>query len=225
VVSEKLKERTRVKSIQQGGKMKKVILLSFCILLLFAATSAYAADKFALGKGNIALKVDYFSFTDDVFDEIDLDQGVYAGLEGSFAISPNLYLALEAGWAGTSNDEDIIVFGIPTNVDIDVTYVPVELNLKYAVEFAPRWVFGMGAGVSYNYFNIEVDIDGASADEDDWLLGGQVFADLTYKMGSWFFGINGKYQFTEDIELGPEDIETDTNASNFRVGAQIGVMF
>jgi len=191
--------------------------LSFCIVLLLASTSAYAADKFALGKGNVALKVDYFSFTDDVFDDIDLQDGVYVGLEGSFAIAPNLYLAAEAGWAGTSNDEDI--------VDIDVTYVPVELNLKYAVEFAPRWVFGIGAGASYNYFNIDVDIDRTSGDEDDWLWGGQAFADLNYKMGSWFFGINGKYQFTEDIELGSDDEETDTNANNWRFGAQLGVMF
>ena len=204
--------------------MKKVILLSFCIILLLAAaTSAYAADKYALGMGNVALKVDYFSFTEDVFDEIDLEDGVYVGLEVSRALMPNLYLGAEAGWAETSNDEDIIVFGRRTNVDIDVTYVPVELNLKYAVEFAPRWVFGVGAGASYNYFNIDVDIDGDSGDEDDWLWGGQAFADLTYKTGSWFFGINGKYQFTDDIEL--DDEETDTNANNWRVGAQIGVMF
>ena len=205
--------------------MKKVILLSFCIVLLLAATSAYAADKYALGNGNVALKVDYFSFTDDVFDDIDLQDGVYVGLEGSFAIAPNLYLAAEAGWAGTSNDEDIIVFGRRTNVDIDVTYVPVELNLKYAVEFAPRWVFGIGAGVSYNYFEVELDVDGNDGDQDDWLFGGQVFADLTYKSGAWFFGINGKYQMTEEIELGDDDVETDMNANNWRVGAQIGVMF
>ena len=205
--------------------MKKVILLSFCIVLMLAATSAYAADRNALGKGNVALKVDYFSFTEDVFDGIDLEDGVYVGLEGSLALMPNLYLVAEAGWAGTSNDEDIIVFGRRTNVDIDVTYVPVELNLKYAVEFAPRWVFGIGAGASYNYFNIDVDIDRTSGDEDDWLWGGQAFADLNYKMGSWFFGINGKYQFTEDIELGSDDEETDTNANNWRFGAQLGVMF
>lgn len=201
--------------------MKKVILLSFCMVLLLAATSAYAADKYALGKGNLALKVDYISFTDDAFDEIDLEDGVYVGLEGSLALMPNLYLAAEAGWAGTSNDDDITVLGRTRSVDIDVTYVPVELNLKYAVEFVPSWVFGIGAGASYNYFKIDADI----ADEDDWLFGGQVFADLTYKTGGWFFGINGKYQITEDIELGSDDEETDTNANNWRVGAHIGVMF
>lgn len=190
---------------------------------MLATTSAYAADRYALGMSNVALKVDYFSFTDDVFDNIDLDNGVYIGLESSYAIMPNLYLAVEAGWAGTSNDGDVVILGHPTNVDIDVTYVPIELNLKYAVEFAPSWVFGMGAGASYNYFNIEANR--LDSDEEDWLFGGQVFADLTYKTWSWFFGINGKYQFTEDIEIGSQDVETDTNANNFRVGAQIGITF
>ncbi|MFZ2198702.1 MAG: outer membrane beta-barrel protein [Thermodesulfovibrionales bacterium] len=203
--------------------MKKVILLSFCIVLMLAATSAFAADRYALGMSNLALKVDYFSFTEDVFDNIDLDDGVYVGLEASHALSPNFYLALEAGWAETESDGDVVVLGRPTNVDIEVTYVPIELNLKYALELSPSWVLGIGAGASYNYFNIEatrLDID-----DDDWLLGGQVFADLTYKSGSWFFGINGKYQFTEDTELGSRDVETDTNANNFRVGAQLGVTF
>jgi len=63
------------------------------MVLLLVATSAYATDKYALGKENLALKVDYISFTDDAFDEIDLEDGVYVGLEGSIALMPNLYLA------------------------------------------------------------------------------------------------------------------------------------
>ena len=87
------------------------------------------------------------------------------------------------------------------------------------------WVFGIGAGVSYNYMKIDVDIDENSGDADDWLLGGQVFADLTYKIGAWFFGVNGKYQFTEDIEVGDDDTETDSNANNWRAGVHVGIMF
>jgi len=203
--------------------MKKVLLLSCCIVLMFAATSAYAAEKYALGMSNVALKVDYFSFTDDVFDNIDLNNGVYVGLEYSHALTPNIYLALEAGWAGTSNDGDVVVLGRSTNIDVDVTYVPVELNLKYAMEFSPNWVFDVGAGASYNYFKVEANR--LDTNEEDWLWGGQVFADLNYKSGPWFFGINGKYQFTEEIELGSRDVETNTNANNYRVGAQVGVMF
>ena len=94
--------------------------------LLLAATSAYAAERYALGNGNVALKVDYFSFTDDVFDDIDLASGVYVGLEGSLALTPNFYLAVESGWAGLQMTTTLTVLGNgPVDVEIDVTYVPV----------------------------------------------------------------------------------------------------
>ncbi|MEW6585215.1 MAG: outer membrane beta-barrel protein [Nitrospirota bacterium] len=206
--------------------MKRMLLFSLVLLFVFASTSLYAAEKYALGMGNVALKVDYFSFTDDIFDEVDLKDGVYVGLEAYYGLMPNLYLGLEGGWAGTSEDETISFLGEEFDVETDVTLVPVELNLKFAGEIAPSWVIGVGAGISYSWFNVDLEIDDENADEDDWVLGGQVFAEITYKMSDqWFLGINGKYHFTEDIELGPEDLETDTNANNWRVGAHIGLMF
>lgn len=203
--------------------MKKILLLSFMIVFVFASTTLYAAEKYALGMSNIALKVDYVNFTDDAFENIDLENGVYVGLEGYYAIiCPNLYLGLEAGWAGSQNDDDINVAGRQVDVDLDVTFVPVELNLKYAVPLDPRWTMGFGAGISYSYFQIEADRIDESA--DDWVFGGQVFADINYKLSDqWFIGINGKYQFTDDLEF--DNYDTSTSASNWRVGAQIGLMF
>jgi opacity protein-like surface antigen len=207
--------------------MKKVFLLALMVVLVLMATTVYATEKYALGNSHIALKVDYFSFTDDVFDEVDLDAGPYIGLEGYYGIMPNLYLGLEAGWAGTSNDGHIDA--IDADVDVDVNYVPIELNLKYALEVSPAWVISLGAGVSYSWFDVQVDVDDfGDADTDDWVFGGQVFADLTYKLNNqWFIGINGKYQFTEDLdfEIEGEDVDTDSNANNWRAGAQVGLMF
>jgi len=201
--------------------MKKIILLSLMMVLVFASTS-FAAEKYALGMGNIALKVDYINFTEDAFEDIEIENGVYVGLEGFYSIYPNLYLGLEAGWAGPSNDSDIEIDGEEFNVDVDVTFIPVELNLKYVFELDPNWTLGLGAGVSYSYFKIEANrID---ADEDDWLFGGQVFMDVNYKMSKeWFIGINAKYQFTDDLEF--DDYDTSTSADNWRIGAQIGYMF
>ena len=202
--------------------MKKIFLLSLLLVFVFASTTLYAAEKYALGMGNIALKVDYINFTEDVFDNIDLDNGIYLGLEGYYTIYPNLYLGLEAGWAGTQNDGDIDIGGENLNVDIDVTFVPVELNLKYVFELDPNWSIGVGAGISYNYFKIEANNIDESV--DDWVFGGQVFADINYKMSKeWFIGINAKYQFTDDLEFDKAD--TKTSADNFRLGAQIGYMF
>jgi opacity protein-like surface antigen len=206
--------------------MKKVFLFSLMIVFVFMATSLYAAEKYSLGNSNVALKVDYFSFTDDVFDNIDLDAGPYIGLEAYYGIIPNLYVGMEVGWAGTSNDGTI---GDDIDVDVDVNFVPIELNLKYAFDLSPAWVLDLGAGVSYNWFNVRVHShDFKDVDEDDWVFGGQVFADVIYKLNNqWFIGINGKYQMTEDLsfDVNGEDIDTDTNANNWRAGAQIGLMF
>jgi opacity protein-like surface antigen len=207
--------------------MKKVLLFALMVAIVLTATSVFATEKYVLGNSNVALKVDYINFTEDVFDEIDLESGLYVGLEGYYGIMPNLYLGLEAGWAGTSNDD--FVEELDSDVDIDVTLVPIELNLKYAFEVSPALVIDIGAGVSYSWFNVEVDVDElGDADEDDWVFGGQVFADVNYKFSKmWFVGINGKYQFTEDLEFDVqgEDVETDSSADNWRVGAHVGMMF
>jgi outer membrane protein W len=154
--------------------------------------------------------------------DLELDKGIYVGLEGYYAIYPNLYLGMEVGWAGTSNDDDGEIDGVEINVDADVTFIPVELNLKYVFELDPNWNIGVGAGISYSFFEIEADRIDESV--DDWIFGGQVFADVNYKMSKeWFIGINGKYQFTDDLEF--DDFDTETSADNWRVGAQIGYMW
>ncbi len=203
--------------------MRKIFLLSLLIVFVFASTTLYAAEKYSLGMGHVALKVDYINFTEDAFDKIDLQDGVYVGLEGYYAIVPNLYLGLESGWAGSKNDDTIDTdrFG-KVDVDIDVTFVPVELNLKYAFELSPSLVMDLGAGISYSFFEIEAnDLDES---KDDWVFGGQVFADINYKLSNqWFIGINGKYQFTDDLEF--DNFDSKTSADNWRVGANVGLMF
>jgi len=209
--------------------MKKVLLLSLMIVFVFTATSLYAAEKYSLGMGHIALKVDYISFTDDVLQSLDLEDGVYVGLEGYYGIMPNLYLGLESGWGGTSHDEHTNFLGDVSKAEVDVNFVPIELNMKYAIEVLPSLVVALGAGVSYSWFDIEVDItDFGEEKADDWVWGGQVFADINYMLSKQLFiGLNGKYQWTEDMEFGisGEDIKTDTSAENWRAGMQVGLMF
>lgn len=108
-------------------------------------------------------------------------------------------------------------------VDTEVTFVPIELNLKYAFDAAPNFVVDLGAGASYNYIKGKLTVDGISGDENDWLLGGQVFADLNYRSGAFFLGINAKYQTTEDFEI--KNTGYKLSGNNWRVGGQIGIMF
>ena len=208
--------------------MRKLSVLSLVVVFIFASTSLYAAEKYSLGISNIALKVDYIDFTEDVFDEIDLASGVYVGLEGYYAaIYPDLYFGFEVGWAGSENDDkiDTRAFG-KVNVGADMQYIPIEFNLKYTFDLPPTWVMDLGAGICYSWF--EIDLDRLNAKEDDFVFGGQVFADIIYKMSDqWFIGINGKYQLTEDLEFDVrgESIETSTSADNWRLGVQAGMMF
>jgi len=206
--------------------MKKIILCSLLVLFVFASTTVYAAEKYSLGAGHVALKVDYFYFVEDVL-KADLGDGVYVGLEGYYGFLPNLYIGLETGWATTSNDDKINFEGDRIKAEVDTNFVPIELNLKYVIEATPSFLISLGAGASYNWFDVEVKLKGVGkANDDDWILGGQIFADLNYKISDqWFIGINGKYQFTEDIKLKSGDVGATTKANNWRGGAQVGLIF
>ena len=200
--------------------MKRLVIFGILVSLVFVP-SVYAQQKYSLGVGNVALKVDYFRFTDGNMGDLNLQNGVYIGGESYMAVFlPNLYAGIEAGWAGTSGDFKYRNF----KADLSVNYVPIELNMKYAFELTPCFVLDLGAGVSANYFDLEVDVGGRSASSSDWLFGGQFFADVNYKFADrWFVGANIKYQVTQDIHL--EGIGTDTSGSNLRVGGQLGFVF
>lgn len=201
--------------------MKKWAVLVVVAAMVFTAVSlAQAQQRYPLGAGNVAFKVDYLRFTDSDFKDLNVENGIY--FAGEFYVpifNPNLYLGLEVGYGWSSGDMDII----GADVDVDLDYVPIEFNAKYAFELDPCLVLSLGAGISYNYLNIDADVNGLSLGDSDWLFGGQFFADLNYKMGQWFMGANVKYQITEDISL--NDIDTDASASNFRAGGQFGFMF
>lgn len=200
--------------------MKRLVMMVILVSLV-SAPSVYAQQKYSLGIGNVALKVDYFRFTDGNLGDLDLQNGVYVGGESYMAVFlPNLYFGLELGWAGTSGSFKFRGF----NADLSTNYVPVELNMKYAFELSPELVLDVGGGVSANYFDLNMDIGGFSSGSSDWLFGGQFFADVDYKFGNrWFVGANIKYQVTQNIHL--EGVNTDTSGSNLRVGGQLGFQF
>jgi hypothetical protein len=191
--------------------MKRLML--FCLIGAFvvASTAVSAQEKAPLGNGNFAVKLDYIVFTDGHFDDVgNEDDGLYIGLEGYGKITSNLYLGGEIGTG--------------TNIDLggeEITFVPVELNLKYAKEAARNFVVDFGAGLSYSSVEIQYrPFFGAAREKrDDWLFGGQVFADLTYKINWFSIGVNGKYQITEDFK------DEGIDLSNYRLGVQLGIVF
>lgn len=192
--------------------MKRVWLISICMVLVMTCSAVHAQEKAPLGNGNFAVKFDYIVFTDDHFDEAgNEDDGLYIGLEGYGEITPNLYIGGEVGSAF-----NIHLFG-----GEEISFLPIELNLKYAKEAARNFVVDFGAGLSYSYVELEYrSFWGAAQEErDDWLFGVQFFADLTYKIRWFSIGVNGKYQITEDFK----DEGIDLN--NWRLGVQLGIVF
>jgi len=194
--------------------MKK--LLWFCLIGAFVVESTFvsAQEKAPLGNGNFVLKLDYIAFTDSHFDVAGIaNEGSYIGLEGYGKITPNLYLGGE--------------IGVGTMV-LELVFIPIELNLKCAMEAARNFVVDFGTGISYSF--VEVGESGpfyyfgapvgtAQENRSDWLFGGQVFAGLTYKMNWLSIGVHGKYQITEAYK------DASINLSNYRLGVQLGLVF
>jgi len=188
--------------------MKKIVAaLLFAASFVIFSTDGYAADKVTLGRNNFAIKVSSISFDDN-----DTDNGIYVGAEGYKEIEKNLYLGAEVGY--TSNDGSINIFG--ATVNSDVIFIPIEMNLKYAVSIANNLVIDFGVGGSYNYAKEEFS---GSDSVDEWLFGGQFFGDVNVTIGKIFLGINSKVQFTD------KGRDSAKNYSNWRFGGQIGVIF
>lgn len=200
--------------------MKRLVLFGMLLSLVFVP-SVEAQQKYSLGIGNIALKVDYFRFMDSNLGDLGLPNGLFIGVEGYMNVFlPNLYFGMESGCAKTSGE--FKYRGI--NADLSATYVPIEFNLKYAFELSPEFILDLGTGLSVNYFSIEAEVGSISSSSDDWLFGGQFFADLNYKFASqWFIGGHVKYQLTQDLHL--HGVDTETSGSNLRVGGQVGFSF
>lgn len=197
------------------GITRVVAACTFSLLVVLSA-SGYAQENAPLGNGNIALKFSYISFTDEYFDSGS--GGVYIGIDG--------YMRLDRNWNFMGKPMHLYLggeFGTAKNTRIfdDVQIVPVEINVKLANKLSQNLVAGYGAGLSYCYGEVTENqiFSGSRTERDDWLIGGQVFADLTYKIGFFSVGCNAKYQITEDFKDGGVDL------SNWKLGAQVGMLF
>lgn len=179
-------------------------------VLLGMAAHGHCQDT-TLGQAHFGLKVDYIGFTDDAWDDNDLDNGILFGFMAYGRVSPHWYIGGEIAYA----DLDGRAGGIKT----ELTCIPVELNLKYTSHVTGNIVFGAGGGVSLTFTDGDV-VPATFTDPEDseQLWGGQVFADLSATFDWFFVGVDFKYQFTESFG-------GDADLNNYRVGGHIGIMF
>ena len=196
----------------------KRTLAAFVIGALTLAGTGWAQENDKpLGHFNIALKGDYLTFTDSAMKDNDLEKAPYGGAEAYFNIFDGVYIGAEGGYAqakGTVNDDML-----GPMADSKITYIPLEANAKIAFGLASWLALDVGAGGSYNNAKVEFNVDGYSASDTKWVLGGQAFADLNFVFGAFMIGVNGKYQLTDKIK------DTDVKLTNWRVGGQIGLAF
>lgn len=171
--------------------------------------------------------------------------GAYFGFETYANVWENLYVGAEIGYVKTEQDiadwinryrsaglSDVRgTFWYEFSTEIE--YIPVQLNVKYVLKPSENVICSIGGGISYNYAEVSVAektapgsvIGSASLSLDDWLFGGQVFAELLYTIDRYFIGISGAYQFTEDFDDEGGDDEGAPNFNNFRLGGKIGFYF
>jgi hypothetical protein len=195
--------------------MKKAIINAVAVLMILGISiSVQAQEIYPLGYGNMAIKLDYFSLDDKVFQGAKEDGGISLGLEIYGQIVSGLYVGYEVAWATQSAD-------FTNNSKVEITYVPMELNLKYIFGFGRSFRWHIGGGLSYNYGEHKVKSTGIPppTKTNDWMGGGQAFTNLTWIIRNTFIGIDMKYQITRDFKT------TDFSFDNYRIGAHIGWMF
>jgi hypothetical protein len=198
--------------------MKKLILISTLVLSFVIVPAVVGNAASPLGIVHFGAKIDYIEFTDSFLKDADVKKGTYFGAEIYSIILPHLYLGLEAGYSNPSGTYTDAIFG---SIDTELTYIPIELNAKVAFEPVKNLAIDAGGGFSINYAEMKGSILGVPLTENDWLWGGQFFADINYIAGGVvYIGINGKYKLAEK---GLKDYDVTLN--NWMIGGQIGVKF
>jgi hypothetical protein len=188
--------------------MKRIVLIVlFTLLPALIAARATQAGEADMEEVTLGLKAGMIGFTSTAAEELDIDSGPYLGLEAFRKISERLHLGGELGYARSSGS-------IPL-VKTELTYVPIELNLKYAAVATPWVDFTLGGGFSYNYVKFEADCLGNCFDsEEDWHPGLQLFGGARFNVLRFLLGVEGKYQVSEERDL-----------DNWRLTAQAGYRF
>lgn len=186
--------------------MKRSLLIVLLALLATTFAGVALAGEVRPEPVTWALKAGVIGFTADAAEALDVDGGPYLGVEAFTRIAERLQFGGEVGYARSEGS-------IP-QVTTELTYIPVELNLRYAAAATPLLTFTLGGGVSYSYVRFAADCaDVCFAKDDDWLAGVQLFGGARFNHPRYLLGLEGKVQVTE------EDLD------NWRLAAQAGYRF
>lgn len=175
------------------------------------ALTAGAEEEKPLGNVQVGLKGNFVKYTDDVLKDMELEEGGYGGLMLYVGVADGFYLGVEGGAAYSEKEEGDFKWSL--------TYAPIEANAKLVVKPADWLVLSVGGGGLYGYTKFEVEVGDDKDDTDDWVFGGQAFAEADLLFGPFFIGANGKYQMTQEFK------DADFELNNWQVGGQLGFKF
>jgi hypothetical protein len=210
---------------KEGGilRMRKFLISAVCTFVMVCPVLASAQTDEPLGTGGVRVKMAYLGFTDSTLDDYRIDHPTYFGAEAYWQVHSRLFVGGEIGYANDDSSAVIRVDGTLRRADTEITYVPIEFNLINITPCGKNLQTRFGIGVSYSYVHIESDpppggiMMKSSDDSDEWLLGGQLFADISYYINNFFFGIDVKLQITKDWD--------EEDYTNGRVGGHLGWRF
>jgi hypothetical protein len=203
--------------------MKKFWISALFTLVTVWPVLALAQADEPLGTGGVRVKIAYLGFTDSILDDYKIDHPTYFGAEAYWQLHSRLYVGGEIGYANDDSSTAIRVDGVFRRAETEITYIPVELNLINIIPCGRNFQTRFGIGLSYNYVRIESDpppggiMLKSSDDSDEWLLGGQLLADISYHINNFFFGIDVKLQINRDWD--------EEDYSNGRIGGHLGWRF
>jgi hypothetical protein len=103
-----------------------------------------------------------------------------------------LALELEVGYLDADGEDG--------GVEVDLYGIPIMVNGRANI---PVWILDVygGLGVGTIYYDAEVSSGGLSADDDGFLLGGNIFLGATINLADRIaLGLEAKYYETEEID-------------------------
>ncbi len=196
-------------------KIPRCLFAGLIFFMLYASV-CYASSE-SLGIGNFSIKVDQIQFIDDLefWEFNDIEKGYYAAIDWYGHLGRNFYFGAEVGYTSITGE----AFGI----DTEITVIPVEINLKYALAAIQAVQLDFGIGASHLTVYGEVIVPPMIGSINTFfhtrsIYGGQGFINFNFKFKRFFWGANAKYQITEDLVKG-------LNLDNYRVGVHVGLTF
>lgn len=140
-----------------------------------------------LRENRTTLKLGYWGSTED-----ELDDGYILNASWMRFFTGLFAAELELGYLEVDGDDG--------GVDSDVWAIPIMLNGRIN---APLWILDIygGAGIGTFYYDAEVKFQGLKADEDGFLLGGNLFLGSSLNLADTLaLGLEFKYYLTEDAD-------------------------